>query len=112
MSLPQYMTDKVCNKRNHVEMYKLKMFYKFSKPNETVHFPRLDQPESAVMAKIAFDKEAYLGTANKVIQGLVAKVSSGLGSLFKGSQLRSYEQYQLIYNKIASKLMVWSSTIL
>ena len=84
----------------------MRMFYKFSKPTEEVHFPRLDQPEDVVLAKIAFSKESYLVTASKVVQSVVAKVSTGLGGLFKGSQLTSYEQYQLIYNKMVSTLEV------
>ena len=71
-----------------------------------MHIPRLEQPEEVVQVKLAFSKEMYMNSAIQVVTSVVKKVASGLAGIFKGSELQSYQQHQLVYNKIKGAVKV------
>ena len=107
-SLPQYMTDNVCIQKNRVELYRAKMFFKFTKANDVVHFPRLDQPPHAVHAQLAFSetKEVALSSALVVMKQTIYKIGAGLTQVFGDTRLKTYEQYQFMYKEMMKQLKV------
>ena len=64
--------------------------------------------------KLAFSKEMYMNSAIRVVKSVVKKVAAGLAGIFKGSELQSYQQHQLVYNKIKGavkvNLFLWQHT--
>jgi len=105
-SLPQYMTDNVCIQKNQFELYRAKMFFKFTKANDVVHFPRLDQPPHAVHAQLAFSetKEVALSSALVVMKQAIYKIGAGLTQVFGDARLKTYEQYQFMYKEMMKQL--------
>ena len=106
-SLPQYMTDKVCIKQNQIALNRAKMFFKFTQPNDVIHFPRLDQPPHAVHAQLAFTKEVALSAALQVMQQGIFEIGAGLAKVFGDGRLKTYEQYQSMYKEMMRSLKVY-----
>ena len=106
VSLPQYVTDEVCEKYGTYRKGLESNYYQYSGPTAEEYWPHFNQSLEIQKLRLIFSSKGHFLRSNNAFKDLMVKVAVGQIGVWKNAHLKSYEEHQKLYNMFITQVQV------
>jgi len=104
VSLPQYVTDEVCEKYGTYRKGLESNYFQYSGPTAEEYWPHFNQSLEIQKLRLIFSSKGHFLRSNNAFRDLMVKVAVGQIGVWKNVHLKSYEEYQKLYNMFIAQV--------